>query len=246
MLALLIFVVTTILLFIGRYFVTMPASNIKIMYAAYVTIILISQLYFNYSLLTTFCKGNNDFTQVILATLIPWIVIFGSIQGALVIFPSWKRPFSNTFGYLVSKLAGVNELLFKLLKSPNTGGIKLKKTLHNIYSDPSLFINEITPTNFSDFVKNSTFLFVPNAARMPEMKQFFNIIRLKDLVSEFVWYILSGILVTTVSYNAIASTNCSNSVAEMKKRHDEYEIEVKEKQEQEKKAPPKRVYYIRD
>ena len=138
-------------------------------------------------------------------------------------FPSWKRPFSNTFGYGLSKLAGVNSILFKILKSPVSGDNKLKKTLHNIYSNPSLFINQITPENFDDFVKNSAFMFVPGAARMPEMDKFRSIIRMKDMVSEFVWYMLSGILVTTVSYNSIVNSTCNNSVQEIKKRHNEYE-----------------------
>ena len=69
---------------------------------------------------------------------------------------------------------------------------------------------------------------------------------MKDLVSEYIWSLFSGLLVSTVSYNALVNSNCTNSVAEMKKRHDEYEKEVQQKMEEEKNAPPKRVYYIRD
>jgi hypothetical protein len=76
--------------------------------------------------------------------------------------------------------------------------------------------------------------------------QFFNLIRVKDLISQFLWSLLSGMLVSTVSYNNLANTNCTNSVAEMKKRHDDYERKVKADLEEEKSAPPKRVYYIRD
>ena len=89
-------------------------------------------------------------------------------------------------------------------------------------------------------------MFVPNATRMPEMKQFRKIIELKDLVSEFVWYTLTGILVTTVSYNTIVNSSCNNSVKEMKKRHDEYETDVKQSQQKKANAPPQKVYKIYD
>lgn len=246
MIEMIIFAVLTIAFFIGKYLITKP-SYIRIMIGVYVTIILISQLYSNLTLLEATCKGNSNFGMAVLVTLVPWVVIFGSIQVMLMVFPSWKRPFSNTFGYGIAKLAGVNSVLFKILKPPIAAGDnKLKKTLHDIYSNPALFINEITPANFDDFVRNSSFMFVPNASRSPAMAQFRNIIRAKELVSEFIWYLLSGLLVTTVSYNAIVNSNCSNSVKEMKKRHDEYEVEVKKKQEEEKSAPPQKVYYIRD
>jgi len=245
MLELLIFIFTTILYFAGKYFIKSP-SYLRIMTGAYVTIILISQLYFNVALLSSVCVGTDNLGMAVGATLIPWIVIFGTVYAALTIFPGWKQPFSNTFGYGIAKLMGVNELLFNLLKSESTGDTETKKILHNIYTNPSLFINQITPDNFDEFVKKSKFMFVQGATSKPDMGQFRNIIKLKDLVSEFVWYILSGILVTTVSYNTIVNTNCSNSVEEMKKRHNEYETEVKEKQKQAQSSPSPRVYYIRD
>lgn len=249
MLEVIIFTLLTIAYFIGRYMLNKP-SYVKIMTAAYITIILATQLSYNVSLLSKMCEGNSGFGRALWITLVPWLIIFGGIQALLMMFPSWLSPFSNTFGYLVAKLAGVNSLLFKIMKTPSTvtgaSDNSLKKTIHNIYSDPSLFINEITPANFDDFVRSSTFMFVPNAASMPEMMKLRNVIRMKELVSEFIWYLLSGILATTVSYNTIANSDCTNSVAEMKKRHDEYEQNVKQNAEEEKNAKPQRVYYIRD
>lgn len=245
MLELIIFIVASIIFFSARYFV--DPSYYRIMVGTYVTLVLISQFYFNVTLLSTTCGGNTtNLGMAVMVTLIPWLVIGGGVALALLVFPGWKQPFSNTFGYGVAKIAGVNSLLFKILKNPNSGGAKLKKTLHDIYSNPALFINQITPINFDDFVKASQFMFVPNATRMPEMSQFRKIIRLKDLVSEFVWYTLTGILVTTVSYNTIVNSTCNNSVKEMKKRHDEYETQVAEKQKQQATAPPEKIYKIYD
>lgn len=245
MLELLIFTLATIIYFAGRYYITKP-SYVRLMIGAYIAITFMSQFFFNITHLSKLCVGASNFGKAVLVTVIPYILIFGTIITVLMMFPGWKQPFSNTFGYGVAKIMGVNSILFKLLKSASVGDTNTKKMLHNIYTNPALFINEITPTNFDDFVKSSNFLFVPGASSKPEMQQLKNIIRLKDIVSEFVWYILSGMLVSTVSYNTIVNSGCTNSVKEMKKRHDEYEEEVTQKAEAAKSTPPPRVYYIRD
>lgn len=245
MLELLIFTLATLIYFAGRYYITKP-SYVRLMIGAYIAITFMSQFFFNISHLSKLCVGASNFGKAVLVTVIPYILIFGTIITVLMMFPGWKQPFSNTFGYGVAKIMGVNSILFKLLKSASVGDTNTKKMLHNIYTNPALFINEITPTNFDDFVKSSNFLFVSGASSKPEMQQLKNIIRLKDIVSEFVWYILSGMLVSTVSYNTIVNSGCTNSVKEMKKRHDEYEEEVTQKAEAAKSTPPPRVYYIRD
>jgi hypothetical protein len=60
------------------------------------------------------------------------------------------------------------------------------------------------------------------------------------------WYLLSGLLVTTVSYNAIANGSCSQSLSEMKKRHAEYERDIKKIEKKKKEEPPERIYKIHD
>ena len=245
MLELIIFIVATFIYSLARYF--LDPKYFRVIIGVYVSIILITQFYFNIDLLGQMCGGNSsNFGMAALVTFVPWIFIGGGIVLGIMTFPGWKQPFSNTFGYGIAKLAGLNSVLYKLLKNPNAGGNKLKKTLHNIYSDPSLFINQITPDNFGDFMKASQFLFVPNAANKPEMRELYKLIELKDIVAEFIWYLLTGVLINTVSYNTIASSNCTNSVKEMKKRHDEYEKDVKESQEEQKSAPAQRVYKIYD
>ena len=245
MLGLVIFILTTLLYFVGRYFVTKPAY-LRIMMGAYAAVVLVSQFYFNISLISDRCVGNNNIGMGLGVTIIPWVLVFGTVFAMLAAFPGWKQPFSNTFGYGVARLMGVNSLLYNLLKSESAGDTQTKKILHNIYSNPALFINQITPSNFDDFINASKFMFVPGASAKPEMESFRGIIKAKELVSEFVWYVLSGILVTTISYNTIVNSGCTNSVDEMKKRHAEYENDVRETQEREKTQPPPRVYYIRD
>lgn len=126
MLELLIFFILTTLFFTSRYFITDP-SNFRIAATLYIFSVLLSQFYFNMTLISKVCSGNIKKTYTAMVTFLPWLLIFGTIVVMLYIFPGWKRPFSNTFGYIVTKIAGINELLFKLLKSPVTGDNQMKK-----------------------------------------------------------------------------------------------------------------------
>ena len=69
-----------------------------------------SQFIINISLTKELC-GESSYGNAFLYTFIPWVVIFGLLNIALMMFPGWKAPFSNTFGYLVVKAAGIRSLL---------------------------------------------------------------------------------------------------------------------------------------
>lgn len=89
-------------------------------------------------------------------------------------------------------------------------------------------------------------MFIPNASTSLLMGQFKNMIKMKELISEYIWYLLSGLLVTSSSYNMIVNSNCNQSVNEMKKRHDQYEKDVAKAEKKAKESPPERIYYVRD
>ena len=133
-------------------------------------------------------------------SLFPWLIIFGLINILLKIFPGWLQPFSNTFGYGIAKIAGLSKVTKQLFKEKvDAGDPEMKKVqslLSNIYGDQSLLINEITPQNFGDFWKRLTPLFNNEAKNGSELKdKLFTLVRLKTLVSEYMWYMLTGALV---------------------------------------------------
>ena len=55
-----------------------------------------------------------------------------------------------------------------------------------------------------------------------KLKYFVNI---KNAVSEYVWYMLSGALVTSITYNYVVNMTCSRSVKDMAERQRKYEAE---------------------
>jgi len=119
--------------------------------------ILVTQFFINLSSTNNLC-GTNQLGTAAIATFLPWILMLGTIKLMLTIFPGWLSPFSNTFGYLVTKILGIKELLNKILSSSKFEKDGASETtriaaeaLEHIYSDKSLLINEITEENFGTF-----------------------------------------------------------------------------------------------
>ena len=74
--------------------------------------------------------------------------------------------------------------------------------------------------------------------------KFYGLICLKDIISESMWYLLTGILTITASSNYIVSKGCNNSVKVMQERHAEYEKELQQQEEDSKNND--RTYYVTD
>ena len=66
---------------------------------------------------------------------------------------------------------------------------------------------------------------------------------MKYSISEYVWNLLTGFLVTSVSYNYIINTGCAKSPEEMKKRYDDYEAEQNTKRNEKDKKDEKEPTY---
>lgn len=237
---LIFFLVLTIIYFTIKYYVTTPSTT-NLISGAYYLLVIGFMFYVNSNTIKATCGTQNTGTAL-LYTLVPWFLLFGVLNILLIMFPGWKQPFSNTFGYLATRIAGVRDLLMNdILKSPSSGS-GIAKTVNNIYSDPSLFINEMTPTNFDTFWSKMTPLFKTGIP--PATKQaLYNMVRLKDIVSEAIWFLLGGVYTIMVSSNAILASQCNTSAAKMKQRRAAYEQQVA-KEESEK--PKQKTYTVRD
>ena len=272
-LSLVLFIVFTLIYFIYRYF-EFDSQHLNIVTGIYVLSVISSQFSINISATKELC-GEANYGNAFLYTLIPWGIIFGLLHIVLFMFPGWKSPFANTFGYLLAKAGGVKSLLLDhILKAKFKEGVKIPSTnspqdkpsiketqlggtranatsseaitnsLEHIYGDPSALINEVTPETFDTFWTSMTPLFRKNAEKYRD--QFKKLVNLKDLVSEFVWYLLTGVLVCSMSYNSILNQGCNTSVKEMQKRHQDYEDNVNKIKQEDKDKPPARVYYTKD
>jgi hypothetical protein len=137
-------------------------------------------------------------------------------------FPGWLAAFSNTIGYAVASIMGVSSLFTeKLLNVDNQNGTRdTLKVIQNILGDPSTIINTLNDENIKDFwnksVSQGVNLFKTDfepiedetANNNPLFYELKKYIMLKNLVSYFIWYLLTGILITSISYNYMLSVPC--------------------------------------
>lgn len=214
----------------------------------YLAIMIALQTYINYQNAKDKCGGTPQLIASINYTIIPNLFIFGILLLILMIMPGWKAPFSNTLGYLVVWLAGVNGSFFKILKQ-DKGQNQL---LQMVYKDPSTMINEITPENFDLFIarmagKNGGVDALPVAEATPQSQERFSernqaggrrkqrggsssilssdykdhlpglygFVVIKDMIAEFLWYVLVGNLVINTSNSYVQTIKCNRSADQL-------------------------------
>lgn len=222
---------------------------IKICYFLFV---VLGQYFINLNLSEAMC-GVRQWKSVIYITIIPWITIFGVLHLFLTMFNGWLSPFANTFGYFVAKLMGLPDLMKQILESVGEG--EASQALISVSSDSSLLINQFSPEasiteRYADGRPTGRNLRPKFDSAWDKLKQgkilkstaddiqkakLYNFVEMKYNVAEYVWNILTGFLVTSISYNFILNSACSKSPKEMKELYDKYEAEEKARLEKKKK-----------
>ena len=207
------FFIITLVFTIIKY--SIPDEMLTLISIIYIGTLLAVQITINSSLAKTICNNPQSTTSGVVATIFPMLFIFGLLQLLLTIFPGWMEPFSNTFGYAIAKIGGAESVVRDVLKKETTQ--EISKAISNIYNDPSIFLNQFNYNDQQDFDtkwNKSQELFVADAGiGSQKYNSFKNMVKLKDLVAQFVWYMLAGILVTSRSYNYIINQPCGLSPA---------------------------------
>ena len=237
------FFLITLFYFIAKY--KTPDSMATMLNIIYIIAIVSTQISINTALAKSVCNNTESMNVGVLSTIFPMLFIFGLLQMLLGIFPGWIEPFSNTFGYGITKLVGLHDLIKRLIKPvPNNGNgnNKLIDAVNSIYNDPSIFINQFNYDEKDKFNRtwNNSYssgngIFVASAGSAPTVNQdgtttsgsklyqeFREMVKLKDIVGTFVWYILVGVIMTSKSYNYIISQPCSLNAAVAQKAVNSY------------------------
>ena len=255
-----IFFILITTLFTIVIYITLPDSiptsetnTNTIYFVIYILILIIGNYFINLNVTRTVCGGQPQWASTMINTIIPWVLIFGVMNIVLIIFPGWVSPFANTFGYGAMNLLGLKDLLKIILNlDKDNPGDKLSDSqklvargIQEIYGNSSLFINQVPvqPEKFKEFVKTliTTGYFRQGITiDSQEIVSLYKLLRLKELVGKYIWNILTGILVSSVSYNFIINVSCSNSIKDMKKRRNDFLIAERQRQNNSKN---KRVYY---
>ena len=130
------------------------ASNI-----IYILTIIIGSYFINVAVSKALCSSQSiQWGYVLLITLLPWVIVFVTLYGILYLFPGWIAPFSNTIGYFVIGLLGVEKTYDNIFKTGEeaSDNPELVKAIANMNSNKTKFVNQISSNikEFIDFFNN--------------------------------------------------------------------------------------------
>tara|TARA_Y100000591_G_C21850418_1_gene711338 strand:+ start:472 stop:1413 length:942 start_codon:yes stop_codon:yes gene_type:complete len=247
------FIMVTVYYFIKLFTLSNDLSKPKslttdiIYLVIFLSVVIIGNFFLNISVSKSFCNGNVQWYSTFLITFIPWILIFGILNIVLIVFPGWLVPFSNTFGYFVANIAGLNTLFVDEILRPkfnpdniNDSNVNVAKALTQIYRNETLLINEIPIDGDTEEEKIKLFdsfyktmqkvgLFKDHTRAEDETDEnkvteaknrLYKFLKMKDVTAEYIWNILCGFLVISLSYNYIVNAGCAYSAKAMKDRYD--------------------------
>lgn len=245
----------------------------KIIFIVYILLLFSGNYLINTSITAQICGGTPQWGTTFISTFIPWILIFGIINIVLVIFPGWLIPFSNTFGYFVVTIFGLKDLFNQHIIEPknnfgnvdttsigNNDNMNVARALQQIYGNESLLINEIPRASDLEDAeqKNPIEIFDVFFKTMQNLKIFKNdravgidkakvelyrLLKIKDYVAEYIWYILAGILVSSISYNYIVNIGCDMNSKQMASQYNNF---VKDKLDNNNESDSKKIQDYKD
>lgn len=230
-------------------------SNNHLYLAVYFLLVIIIQFMINASIITTNCGGSitENMGAAGLLTFIPWTFIFGVIIAILIIYPGFKSAFSDVIGYYyVSSSATkvLTDLLIdkdvqKQMDKDTQLTTEKKEALESaadaiikICGNTSILINQIVPSNFVEYWNILTPL-MKDKYRTGDntdiRNNLFELVVTRDNIGEALWFIYTGLLLTSIVQLNITTKGCSGSPKTMEQNYQKFvdnETAAKQKQEQ--------------
>ena len=190
---------------------------------------------FNFISIGNKCNENTTILYHAFISFIPWVFVYSIITILFSKFPGWKAPFSNTFGYLFIRFLSANTLVIDLFNTlvlskedpgdNNKLSFTEKKTLMtNIYKDQSVWLNVITMGNI-DKMWSSFFGNIEEAQQYKD--KLYQVIIVKDKVSEFIWYILLSSIAYSISHRYMTTIKCDRSAEDIEKTANQIDNVIK-------------------
>jgi hypothetical protein len=232
-------------------------SNSYMYLSIYVLLVIIIQFIVNSSIISSNCGGNitENIGVAGVMTFLPWILIFGVLVVILTIYPGFKSAFSDVVGYyyvsssankLLTELLVNKDIEKKILVEENMTPEK-KEALQSaadaiikICGNTSIIINQIVPNNFDKYwailkplMKDKYQIDGPETTKI--QNDLFELVVTRDNVGELMWYIYTGILLTSIVQLKITTRGCISNPKTMEVNYQKFlEQEQKTKEEKEK------------
>jgi hypothetical protein len=220
--------------------------------AIYFFMVVIFQCIVNINVIIEKCGGStsDNIGYAGMVTIVPWTLIFGVLMIVLTMYPTFKSAFSDVIGYYYVATSAnkiMNEILIdkdvtqEVTKSLPSGTSqeeieKASNAIVKICGNSGVLVNKMTPSNFQQFWQTLDPLKKPMYKKDGEeiiklRNQLFDLVVTKDNVGEAMWYIYTGILVTSVVQLQISSRGCSNNIKTMEKNYQIFKEKQKKQNE---------------
>ena len=219
----------------------------------YFIIVVMEQFGFNLATIVDKCGGTvgKNIAMSMLMTVVPWSLVFGSVIMLLIVYPGLKSAFSDVVGYFFV-YSEADEILGTLIVDTNIEETinkakavdansdgkqtaemkKAAEAIMKMCGNKGILINTMNPENYEDIWSVLQPLMSPTVTeeQKEEYKvRLFELIAKKDNIGEGMWYIYTGLFLSSiVSYNVI-SRSCTNSVANMKDQYKKFLNSPKDK-----------------
>lgn len=233
-------------------------SNNYMYLAIYVLLVILIQFMVNSSIIASNCGGNitENMGAAGVLTFLPWILIFGVLVVILTVYPGFKSAFSDVVGYYyVSNSANklltellINKDIEKKLVEDQNMTVEKKQAIESaadaiikICGNTSILINQIVPNNFEQYwgilkplMKDK---YQIEGLETEKMKNdLFEVVVTRDNVGEAMWYIYTGLLLTSIVQLKITTRGCISNPKTMEANYQKFLEQEEKAKEQKDKA----------
>jgi hypothetical protein len=230
----------------------------------YLLLVIIVQFIINTTILSSKCGGSiqSNLITSALYTFFPWLLIFGVMMIVIIMFPGFKTAFSDVIGYFYVS-GSANKVLTELLidkdiqQNMDESGATLKEkddlqnaadAIIKICGNTSILINQMVPTNFMNYWSILNPLMkkkfqTDNPETEFKRTELFNLVVMRDTIGEMMWYIYTGILLTSIVQMKISTTPCYISPKQMEQNYQTF-LEQENKVQQQNATAQSTVYTI--
>ena len=212
--------------------------------AIYLLLIMVIQFIVNASIISSTCGGNitENMGAAGVFTFLPWTLIFGVLLVILTIYPGFKSAFSDVVGYYwvsssASKLLTdllIDQNIQNKIDSSTTSTPEQKQGMQNaadaiikIVGNTAVLINQIVPSNFEAYWNILKPLMKPafqiDSVETTDIKtKLFDLVVSRDNVGESMWYMYTGLLLTSIVQLKITSRGCVSNPKTMEQNYQKF------------------------
>ena len=233
-------------------------SNSYMYLAIYFLLVVVIQFMVNASIISTTCGGSvtENMGAAGVFTFLPWTLLFGVLIVILTVYPGFKSAFSDVVGYFwVSSSA--NKIITELLINPDiqkkmdgdTAATPEQKeamqgaadAIIKICGNTAILINQIVPSNFDSYwnilkpLMKETYQ-TENEETKKIKNDLFELVVTRDNVGESMWYMYTGLLLTSIVQLKITTRGCVNNPKTMEQNYQNFLDAEKEAQAQKELA----------